>query len=399
MNQVKPPACFINPFLNHSYFTVRALGLGSNILLFCPPLQLQFLLGRWNRTNILLVTPPLKARIVNLFCVIVFLCFRLRLVSHPFYISAFRRLLSVYLRQVSTCSVFVFYQDYVADLVERHHPESSRICELIIATQPCEHNYSSTMAAIQSSSVIVFPTPSLSHLVKPSHRRCILAPYGGNKLEYLSSHKLFDHPDLSPSISSGDTACGTTVIRIAARSHSTRKGADVLLNALLHVDSLLANSSSSLLLDIFVCGAIREPSVISLFRMVADSLRRSNRICLQSLQLGHYEFSNLLASSDLFIMPSRLESTSLAALEALWHGVPSIITPACGVDDFINDRHGVLLTEFDPFRLASAIRSLCQSPARLDSYRRYLSQDRPIFTWNRYFDAYSHLISADSSCQ
>jgi glycosyltransferase involved in cell wall biosynthesis len=185
-------------------------------------------------------------------------------------------------------------------------------------------------------------------------------------------------------------------IRIIARSHSFRKGADVLFGALPLLDSLLSNSGSLALIDVLVCGSISEPVLKSEFHRLVHRLSGTERVSIKCKQLSQSSFSQQLAISDLFVMPSRLESTSLAALEALWHGLPSILTPQCGVDDFVDARHGILLPDHESLSLANAILSFCLKPEKLISYRNFLVQDRALFSWNRYFKAYRELF--ESTC-
>jgi glycosyltransferase involved in cell wall biosynthesis len=183
-------------------------------------------------------------------------------------------------------------------------------------------------------------------------------------------------------------------IRIIARSHSFRKGADVLFGALPLLDSFLASSGSSALIDVLVCGSISEPSLKSDFHRLVHQLSSTDRVSIKCKQLSQSSFSHQLAISDLFVMPSRLESTSLAALEALWHGLPSILTPECGVDDFVDARHGILLPDHESLSLENAILGFCLEQEKLICYRNFLIQDRALFSWNRYFKAYRELFAS-----
>ena len=384
--------CFINPFLNHSYFTVRALGYSSDLCIFCPPLQLQLFFRRWISPKIFLSNLPLVAHFYNLLCILAFICYKGRLINHSLYLRFFRFLLSLYLDSIGSVLNFVYYQDYVAELIAARFPDTFRICELIIATDVSQSNYQTTIAAIQSSSVLVLPTPALISLVLPFNSFYTIAPYGGNKSEYYSEHISSPTPLPQSSIKSDDSFLPLSSINIIARAHSYRKGADILLNALVLLDKMLLSSSSTLSLDLIVCGSILEPKIRSEFLRVSALLKTSGIIRLSCKQLDQYSFSHLLVSSDIFIMPSRLESTSLAALEALWHGLPSILTAQCGVDDFVHLRHGILLGDHEPLSLARAIYTYCVHPEQLRFCRQSLIQDRPLFSWNRYFDSYREVL-------
>jgi glycosyltransferase involved in cell wall biosynthesis len=390
--EYRNPCCFINPFANHSYFTVRALTGAADVYIFCPPLQLQLLFGRWSSTDIPLCKLPLKARFISLLCTFTFFSYKVSLIDSSLYLKSFRYFLYLFLQCLRGCATFVFYQDYVADFLAIRFPSSLRICELIIATDISQSNYHSTVAAIQSSSVVVIPSPALARLVHPSDSVFILAPYGGNKSEFYSSHSLFSSPPQQASVTAGISYTSSPVFRIIARAHSFRKGADILLKALILLDDMLSSVPLVPLIDLYVCGLIMEPDIQSEFLRVTDRLQNSGTIRITSKQLDQSSFSQLLATSHLFVMPSRLESTSLAALEALWYGLPSILTPECGVDDFVSTRHGILLPDHEPSSLAEAIHDFCVFPEKLLSCRSFLTQDRLLFTWARYFTAYRQLF-------
>jgi glycosyltransferase involved in cell wall biosynthesis len=385
--------CFLNPFANHSYFTVLALARCTNVYFFCPPLQIQFILQRWRHSDIPHHHEPFTARLAHFLAILAFLCFRVNLISHDLYLYLFRNLLCLFLRQLTSCSIFIFYQDYVAKFLASKYPNSIRICELIIATDPKQANYSSTLDAILSSSIIITPSPSLQNIVSPLHSTSFIAPYGGNKIIYQSSYSSYlDCPTPYTPIRFRNSDTVITHFRIAARAHSYRKGGDILLQALLLLDRMICKLSLPIFVDFFICGSISELAIRTQFHNVAHCLNQSNHIRLHNQQLEQSQFSNMLSSCDLFVMPSRLESTSLAALEALWHGVPSILTPACGVDDFIHDRHGTLLDDLTPLGLASSLILYFTNPTLIENCRIHLTQDRPIFTWNRYFDSYKRVL-------
>jgi glycosyltransferase involved in cell wall biosynthesis len=396
INSEMRTCCFVNPFANHSYFTLRALVQSVDLAIFCPPLQLQLLFRRWNTTNLSFVDLPLLARLANFLCVFAFLSFRFHFISHSFYLRVFKFLLIQYLDSFKACRTFVFYQDYVSDLLAKRYPCSLRICELIISTDPTQANYDSTVASIDSSSITVLPTPKLADSFPAFQPSFVVAPYGGNKADYYPSYTSLSDSSTLTSCDRRDLLSSSQTIRIIARSNSFRKGADVLFGALPLLDSLLSSSGSLALIDVLVCGSISEPALKSEFHRLVHHLSGTHRVSIKCKQLSQFSFSQKLAISDLFVMPSRLESTSLAALEALWHGLPSILTPECGVDDFVDARHGILLPDHDSLSLANAILSFCLSPAKLTCYRNFLVQDRALFSWNRYFKAYRELF--ESTC-
>jgi glycosyltransferase involved in cell wall biosynthesis len=78
--------------------------------------------------------------------------------------------------------------------------------------------------------------------------------------------------------------------------------------------------------------------------------------------LGHCEdVPDLLASSDLFVLPSRSEAFPNAVLEAMAAGLPVIATRVGGIVELIeHQRTGVLVPPDDPRALGFALLDLIQ---------------------------------------
>jgi len=387
---------FLNPYANHSYFTVRALCQHGSVFLFCPPLQIQLLLGKWRTDSISLLAPPLLSKVILFLALIAFSLFKVRLISESTYLTVFRFFALIYLRTIHPTPILVYYQDYLSDALSAMFPQSYRICELIINSNPSQPNYKSTLSAIKSASSLVIPTSQLTSLAVHALNPPSLALYGGDKSQYLSvrpatnpnQHSIFytplDHLIYPPN--------QARTLRIIARAPSHRKGLDILLNSLLLLDPWLVSAEHTCKLQIVVCGMISEPSMLNLFSSVTNQLSHRCGINLMCRQFSERDYTYLLSQCDLFIMPSRLESASLAALEALWHGVPSILTNACGISNFCPPKHGLLLSDMDPNSLSESIQSFIEFPDRLRSCREHLAADRHMFTWDHYFNSYSKLL-------
>lgn len=75
------------------------------------------------------------------------------------------------------------------------------------------------------------------------------------------------------------------------------------------------------------------------------------------------DVADLLAASDFFVLPSRLEGLPLSVLEAMSHGLPVIATPVGGTPEVIPDpRYGLLTPVDDVPALAAALTRIATDP-------------------------------------
>ena len=139
----------------------------------------------------------------------------------------------------------------------------------------------------------------------------------------------------------------------------------------------------------------------STFERVYSSLPDSDRAHIQ--QLGHVSDSlkqDILAATDLFAMPSRVDSFGIVYLEAWAYGVPVIGCYAGGVPDVISDGRDGLLVDFgDQASLATAIEKLLANPELRNSMgRRGCAKVRAKYTWDHIYEGlqavYSGLVNS-----
>jgi len=138
--------------------------------------------------------------------------------------------------------------------------------------------------------------------------------------------------------------------------------------------------------------------------LIGDGPERSNAEFL-AMRLGltdrvdfvgkQENVNELLALSDLMLMPSELESFGLAALEAMACCVPAIATRVGGVPELIDDGvNGLLYPVGDVDAMAAGAISLLSDPALLETFSvaaRRTAQDhfcatRIIPQYERYYD-------------
>lgn len=114
--------------------------------------------------------------------------------------------------------------------------------------------------------------------------------------------------------------------------------------------------------------------------------------------LGHREdVADLLASADLFVLPSRSEAFPNAVLEAMAAGVPVIASAVGGVVDLIEDgTTGLLVPPGDPDALRAAIERLVARPtlaASLGASGQRHVRDR--YSFDRMVAGFEHLFLSE----
>lgn len=111
--------------------------------------------------------------------------------------------------------------------------------------------------------------------------------------------------------------------------------------------------------------------------------------------LGQWdEIPELLAASDVFVLPSRWEGLPMALLEGMMAGLPVIATRVEGVDEVVQPgEHGILVPLESPAELAQAILQLLRSPqerARMGGAARERVLNS--YTTDRMCEAYLQVI-------
>ena len=144
---------------------------------------------------------------------------------------------------------------------------------------------------------------------------------------------------------------GTRIIGVAGRLHA-QKGHLDLLEALAglrkHVSEWLCVIAGSGVLEPEIRSSIQRLGLENHVRLIGQ--RR--------------DMPNVLASLDLFVMPSRWEGLPMALLEAMALGIPVIATRVGSVPDVIEDEsNGLLLPPGAPDELTGALRRLLSDSA------------------------------------
>ena len=136
-------------------------------------------------------------------------------------------------------------------------------------------------------------------------------------------------------------------------SLSHRKGLDVLLRAL----AMVVGKGSPATLDVWGHG---EPEYVSSMKQLCSALNIADRVTFK----GFCEnVATHIGAYGMVVVPSRAESFSLVALEAMAAGVPVVVTRCGGPEEFV--RHGVdglVVSVDDSEALARAITEVLECP-------------------------------------
>jgi glycosyltransferase involved in cell wall biosynthesis len=131
-----------------------------------------------------------------------------------------------------------------------------------------------------------------------------------------------------------------------------------------------------------------QPVAPTTFDQVYEGLPQAHRLRIRRMgPVGGQLKQDMLAASDLFAMPSRVDSFGIVYLEAWTYGLPVIGCHAGGVPDVIADGQDGLLVPFgDRASLASTIGALLADPDR----RRRMGQRgrakvEAHYTWDRIY--------------
>ncbi len=114
--------------------------------------------------------------------------------------------------------------------------------------------------------------------------------------------------------------------------------------------------------------------------------------------LGHREdVAAVLAHSDVFVLPSRIEASPNAVLEAMAAGLPVVAGRVGGIPEVVSDGvTGVLVPPDSPDVLAGALFRLFDEPAYADALgraaRRYVEEH---YSFDRMVSAFEHLYLAE----
>jgi glycosyltransferase involved in cell wall biosynthesis len=166
------------------------------------------------------------------------------------------------------------------------------------------------------------------------------------------------------------------VFVFVALGHFERKGLPLLLEAVQQVDIER--------IHLLVVGG--RPDVIEQYRRMSQAFGIAHRVRFVGMQTDIRPF---LHASDAFVLPSAYEAFPLVALEAAAAGLPLLVTPLHGVEEYV--RHGLngLVVDRQPVALANGLASLATlSPADRVAMGEVARKDVAVYGVDAFVDAW-----------
>ncbi len=94
---------------------------------------------------------------------------------------------------------------------------------------------------------------------------------------------------------------------------------------------------------------------------------------------------NILSSNDIFVLPSRYERAGHATIEAMWYGLPVIVTNTCGLPEPVNNSGcGYVIKSESVQELENAMISLIETPQLvMEMSKKAIISSRDSWTWDK----------------
>jgi glycosyltransferase involved in cell wall biosynthesis len=153
------------------------------------------------------------------------------------------------------------------------------------------------------------------------------------------------------------------------------KGLDLLLPAF---KKLLQVSGDSHL----VLAGADERGYAAQVRHLAKELGLASRLTLTGLITGQDKLA-ALQDADVFVLPSRSEGLSIAMLEAMYMGLPVVVTDRVGLWRQVENNRCGLVVPYDADSLAGALRRIAAAPDRWEMGQRGRQLVASGFTWDK----------------
>jgi glycosyltransferase involved in cell wall biosynthesis len=172
------------------------------------------------------------------------------------------------------------------------------------------------------------------------------------------------------------------VFVFVALGHFERKGLPLLLEALGSLDAGRVR--------LLVVGG--PPDLVESYRRKAEAAGVGDLVRFAGMQADVRPY---LAAADVFVLPSAYETFSLVALEAAAAGLPLLVTPLHGVEDYVRDGENGFVVDRQPAALAAAMTKLADmTPAERAAMGRTAREEAGHYGLERFVDAWRAIWAA-----
>lgn len=163
------------------------------------------------------------------------------------------------------------------------------------------------------------------------------------------------------------------------------KGIEELIRAI----SLVQRHKPNVQLDIVGMGSLY---FMNKLERLASRLNVSHRIRWLG-KLSHDQVQRIYRSYGCVVVPSRIESFCLVALEAMAHNIPLVATRKGGLSSFVNPQTASIIPVVTPRAIANALNRMWNNPsltlAKVNKARIAAGK----YSWNRILSQYERLFS------
>jgi glycosyltransferase involved in cell wall biosynthesis len=148
----------------------------------------------------------------------------------------------------------------------------------------------------------------------------------------------------------------------------------------------------------YLVGSVTDDAYLRNIRRLVRRTHLVEHVCICP-SITDAQLADCYSACDVFVLPSRQETSPLAILEAMYAGLPIIATRVGGIPELVPDGvRGYLVEPARPDRLAEKLGSLLRDDAARARFRERNEQLARRLTWRsiaeRTLFLYENLVSA-----
>lgn len=147
----------------------------------------------------------------------------------------------------------------------------------------------------------------------------------------------------------------------------------------------------------YFVGYVEDVSYLSYIKHLVEEEGLSNNIRF-GISINDSQLADCYLSSDLFVLPSLVETSPLTILEAMYVGLPVIVTRVGGISEIVhNDINGYVVDAGDSIQLSERIIDLINNPEKRREMSIANKRKARNYTWDKIatktFRLYQRLLS------